>query len=124
VFFSKMAANAFSTIKLIFISVTVPDHTCKIPCLYMLPFKFYQQLKSGNLILLVSVDWKKLPKIFIFFKKLQWQFLVIFFGKCQDFCNFLTVKWQFSGGSGCNLNIFRKLLCLKLIFITHMQIES
>ena len=50
---------------------------------------------------------KKLPKIFIFFKKIAtgnffeknenfWQF---FWKKCQVFGNFWTVKWQFSGGS-------------------------
>ena len=46
---------------------------------------------------------KKLPKIFIFFKiKLPWQFFwknENFWKKCQVFGNFLTVKWQFSGGS-------------------------
>ena len=51
---------------------------------------------------------KKLPKIFIFFKKIAngnffffnenfWQF---FWKKCKIFGNFLTFKWQFSGGSG------------------------
>ena len=28
--------------------------------------------------------------------------MAIFFFKCQVFGNFLTVKWQFSGGSGVN----------------------
>ena len=50
---------------------------------------------------------KKLPNIFIFFKKIAngnffeknencWQF---FLKKCQVFGNFLTVNWQYSGGS-------------------------
>ena len=49
-----------------------------------------------------------MPKIFFFFQKIAngnffeknenfWQF---FWKKCQAFGNFLTVKWQFSGGSG------------------------
>ena len=54
---------------------------------------------------------KKMPKIFIFFKKIAIGnffekneiFLAIFLKKCQIFGNFLTVKWQFSGGSAWNI---------------------
>ena len=55
----------------------------------------------------LSKTWhsKKLTKIVIFstlailLKK--WQFLsILFLKKCQVFGNFLTFKWQFSGGSG------------------------
>ena len=54
---------------------------------------------------------KKLPKIFMFFKKnaknvhffnfveKKTIFVNVFAKKCQVFGNFLTVKWQFSGGS-------------------------
>ena len=51
---------------------------------------------------------KKLTKIFIFFNKIangnfvekNENFCQFFWKKCLVFGNFLTVKWQFSGGSG------------------------
>jgi len=50
----------------------------------------------------------KMTNFFIFFQKnCHWhffwkklKFLSIFLNNCQVFGNFLTVKWQFSGGSG------------------------
>ena len=45
----------------------------------------------------------KIAKNFHFFWK-KWKFLAIFFEKCQVFGNFLTVKWQFSGGSADDLD--------------------
>ena len=46
---------------------------------------------------------KKLPLALFFLKDNFWQF---FWKKCQVFGNFLTVKWQFSGGSGGALRQF------------------
>ena len=49
---------------------------------------------------------KNCKKLVFFPKNCHWQFFFnenfwhFFWKKCQVFCNFLTVKWQFSGGSG------------------------
>ena len=40
---------------------------------------------------------KKMPKTFI--KKKEKKIVGNFFEKCQVFGNFMTFKWQFSGGS-------------------------
>jgi len=47
----------------------------------------------------LTFDCQKLPKIYFFQKNENfWQFF--FLQNCQVFGNFLTVNWQFSGGSG------------------------
>ena len=52
----------------------------------------------------------KLP-LAILLKKMT--IFVNFFFKCQVFGNFLTVKWQFSGGSGRNRSIFTlNIMCV------------
>ena len=58
----------------------------------------------------LEVFFKKLKKIVIFFQQncqwqfcyKKWQFFQFFWKKCQVFGNFLTFKWQYSGGSVVN----------------------
>ena len=67
-----------------------------------------------------------MPKIFIFFfkkiaignflKKKNENFWQFFLKKCQVFGNFLTVKWQFSGGSAFNC-IYRDHILYKRKYI-------
>ena len=61
-------------------------------------------MDTNNLTLQKIAIWnlKICQKLDIFSKKLLLP-LAIFLKKCQVFGNFLTVKWQFSGGSGCVL---------------------
>ena len=62
-------------------------------------------------------DCQKIAKSLRFFSKkwtknchfFKWQFLSIFFFKCQVFGNFLTFKWQFSGGSGYHHSFSNKV---------------
>ena len=55
---------------------------------------------------------KKLPNSWLFFKCQKFSFFSkklpkSFWKKCQVFGNFLTVKWQFSGGSALDISLLQ-----------------
>ena len=79
--------------------------------------------KSNNLIL------NNLCYCFFFLnaignlKKKKNFFYKFFWKKCQVFGNFLTVKWQFSGGSGFTHTLFCKK-CIMTIYKTNINLCS
>ena len=56
----------------------------------------------------MSKNWQKLD---IFSKKIA----KIFFEKIVVFGNFLTVKWQFSGGSGSDLFVYKQFFTTEML---------
>ena len=94
-YFLLLKIIVFLSLQTLFLDLFKMIKICDFTCLYNINFRY---LNLNN----CKFKYKKNCQ-----KEKIWKFLAIFFFECQVFGNFLTVKWQFSGGSDTDTSEWR-----------------